>query len=250
MNKKRHAPTPALRRGRVLHGRHPATELRENGVCYAIDLLLQQDDSFYIDNRNLRGWLVANARDWQVLNTFAYTGSLGIAALAGGAARVLQTDRNPAYLKLAGKSLALNGFDPARQELEAYDFFKVASKLRALGAQFDAVILDPPFFAASPSGRIDLQSAMTRLINKVRPLVRHSGCLIVINNSLFLSGQGFLAQLESLTASGFLRIREMIPVPPDCAGFDTLPPSAYPADPSPFNHPTKIVVLDVLRKNF
>ncbi|MCK7505726.1 MAG: class I SAM-dependent methyltransferase [Desulfobacterales bacterium] len=33
-------------------------------------------------------------RGRSVLNTFAYTGSLGVAAMAGGAVRVTQTDRN------------------------------------------------------------------------------------------------------------------------------------------------------------
>ena len=71
----------------------------------------------------------------------------------------------------------------------------------------------------------------------------------MINNSLFLSGRDFLDQLEELTNSGCIQIQEIIPVAADCAGFGIDPLNTCPADPSPFNHPTKIVILKVLRKN-
>ena len=107
VNKKRYASTQALRCGRVIHGGEPSAFVQENGVKYAVDLLFQQDDSFFIDNRNLRFWLKKNAKEWGIFNTFAYTGSLGIAALAGGATQVFQTDRNAAYLNLAKKSMLI-----------------------------------------------------------------------------------------------------------------------------------------------
>jgi len=45
-----------------------------------------------------------------VLNTFAYTGSLGVAAMAGGAAPRVQQDLNRQFLNLAKSSYTLNGF--------------------------------------------------------------------------------------------------------------------------------------------
>ena len=45
-----------------------------------------------------------------VLNTFAYTGSLGVAARAGGAARVVHLDLSRAFLNVAKDSYARNGF--------------------------------------------------------------------------------------------------------------------------------------------
>ncbi|MFN2324178.1 MAG: class I SAM-dependent methyltransferase, partial [Trueperaceae bacterium] len=80
----------------------------EHGVCYGVDPLLHQDAGFYVDTRELRRWLLDHAEGKTVLNTFAYTGSLGVAALAGGAARVLQTDLNPRFLDAAKASTALN----------------------------------------------------------------------------------------------------------------------------------------------
>ena len=73
---------------------HPSLSVVEGGVQYAIDLLMNQDASFYLDTRNLRQWLRENLEELRVLNTFAYTGSLGIAAGIGDAKEVIQTDLN------------------------------------------------------------------------------------------------------------------------------------------------------------
>jgi 23S rRNA (cytosine1962-C5)-methyltransferase len=52
--------------------------------------------------------------------------------------------------------------------------------------------------------------------------------------------------LEALCRDGYLSIRELIPVPDDFIGFN---PTGKPVtDPAPFNHSTKIAVLDVRRK--
>jgi len=101
VQKKRRARDQQSHRGVLTFGESPEQQISEPGADYAIDLLMNQDASFYIDTRNLRGWLLENSAGWQVLNTFAYTGSLGIAALAGGSARVIQTDRRKIFLALA-----------------------------------------------------------------------------------------------------------------------------------------------------
>jgi 23S rRNA (cytosine1962-C5)-methyltransferase len=38
-------------------------------------------------------------------------------------------------------------------------------------------------------------------------------------------------------------------VPPDCTGYPATRVSAPPVDPAPFNHPTKIAILRVRRKD-
>ena len=57
-------------------------KIKEHGVWYAINLTINRDTSLYLDTRNLRKWLIENLKDKSVLNTFAYTGSFGVAALA------------------------------------------------------------------------------------------------------------------------------------------------------------------------
>lgn len=80
----------------------------QNMACAMLDLTLNQDCSFYLDTHNLRKYLIQNMAGKSVLNCFAYTGALGIAALAGGARNVVQTDLNKAALTLAQQSIQFN----------------------------------------------------------------------------------------------------------------------------------------------
>lgn len=246
--KQRHSPEPARRRGWLSWGGQPARQLREHGVWYALDLQLQQDASFYLDTRGLRAWLLEKAAGWQVLNTFAYTGSLGVAALAGGAQRVIQGDRSRNFLALARQSAMLNHLDLGRMSSQALDFFTQVARLKRDGQLFDCVILDPPFFSSTAQGTVDLVNESQRLINKVRPLVADGGFLVAINNALFLSGGDYYAGLETLCQDGYLEIDQLVAVPADITGYPQTVVSRPPADPAPFNHATKIAVLRVRRK--
>lgn len=242
--KARHAEQ---KRGRVIFGSQPATQISENGVLYALNLQLNQDTGFYLDTRLLREWLTANAAGQTILNTFAYTGSLGVAAKAGGAARVIQTDLHRNFLHLAQESYRLNGWPVPAADFVASDFFSVVARLKRSGPLFDGVILDPPYFSTTAKGRVDLGESV-RLINKVRPLIADGGWLVAVNNALFVSGAEYVYALETLGAEGYLTIERFIAVPPDCTGDPATVRRTLPADPAPFNHSTKIAMLRVRRK--
>ena len=169
IEKHRNAMDELKPKGIMIDGKHPDTQITENGIHYALDLQLNKDASFYMDTRNLRQWITAHARAKTVLNTFAYTGSLGIAALGGGAAFVAQVDMNRNFLGLAHNSRALNGFDAAKMKLMPVDFFVAVGSLKREKALFDMVILDPPFFSTTERGRVNQAGESTRLINKARP---------------------------------------------------------------------------------
>jgi 23S rRNA (cytosine1962-C5)-methyltransferase len=248
IQKQRSATDQSSRRGITTFGETPAQQIEEQGVIYAIDLTRHQDASFYLDTRNLRKWLIENAAGWQVFNTFAYTGSLGVAALAGGAARVIQTDRSKKFLALARQSAMLNRLDLSKMKLRSVDFFSEVARLKREGVLFNCVILDPPFFSSTSKGTVDLVNQSNRLINKVRPLIKDGGWLVAINNALFFSGAEYLQSLETLCQDGYLSIEEFIPIPEDITGFADTIVSQSPTDPSPFNHSTKIAILQVKRK--
>jgi 23S rRNA (cytosine1962-C5)-methyltransferase len=243
--KTRAARDPALRNGQRLWDAPLARRIVDDGVRYALALDLHQDASFFLDTRGLRAWLRAHAHGLHVLNTFAYTGSLGAACLAGGAARVVQTDLDRRFLTLAKDTCALNGWPVQRADFLAGDFFRISAQLRRSGPAFDLAILDPPFFSATSAGRVDLVAEPAGLVNKLRPLVRDGGWLVAVNNALYTPGRAYLDALEKLCQGGYLQLEELIPVPPDVAGLLPAAKSAWPADPAPFNHPTKIAVLRV-----
>lgn len=235
----------AEKRGVLVHGGPPDRKICENEIWYSIDLTLNRDASFYMDTRNLRQWAKENLRKKSVLNTFAYTGSLGVAALAGDAARVVQLDRNREFINQAKTSCTLNGLSIVKGDYLGEDFFPGITRLKKAGQRFDCVFLDPPFFSVTGKGRVDLEGDSTRLVNKLRPLVNDGGWLVVVNNALFVSGQDFMEELDALCADGHLQVEQIIPIPEDFTGFPQTRQAGYPADPAPFNHPTKIVILRV-----
>jgi len=248
VRKSRSSPDPAQKNGVITHGDSPASQVIEHGIRYALDLTLNRDASFYLDTRNLRKWLAGNSRGCSVLNTFAYTGTLGVAALAGGAAKVTQTDLNRSFLSLARKSCMLNHLDLGKMKLRPVDFFVEISQLKQARDLFDLVLLDPPFFSTTGRGRVDLLESSARLINKVRPLVKDGGRIVAVNNSLYFSGEDYMHTLDELCADGYLQIDEIIPVPEDVTGFPDTAVGQPPVPPAPFNHPTKTVILQVKRK--
>jgi 23S rRNA (cytosine1962-C5)-methyltransferase len=246
--KTRNSPSLAERQGKVIQGDHPCQKIQENGVWYALDLFLNQDPSFYLDTRNLRIWSKEKLQGKSALNTFAYTGSLGVAALSGGAQKVIQTDLKEKFLNLARKSYRLNGLNDSQSNLMVGDFWTVISCLKRQGTLLDCVFLDPPFYAASSKGLVDLVNQGHRMINKVRPLIKDGGWLVSINNALFLSGQDYIRMLERLCADGYLSLEEIIPVPDDLTGYPQTRLGFLPSDPTPFNHSTKIAILHVKKK--
>jgi 23S rRNA (cytosine1962-C5)-methyltransferase len=171
-----------------------------------------------------------------------------VAALGGGAKRVVHLDLNRNFLNVAKSSYTLNGFLIVKSDFISSDFFPGVSRLKRDGALFDCVFLDPPFFASTDKGTVDLAADNKRLINKVRPLVADGGWLVAINNALFVSGQEHLSMLEELCADGYLRIETLIPVSEDFSGYPETRVGESVTDPAPFNHSTKIAVLRVRRK--
>ncbi len=247
--KTRNSRITAEKRGIMAFGSQPDEKIKEHGVWYAVNPVMHQDVGLYLDTRNLRRWAFEHLRGQTALNTFAYTGSLGVAALAGGARRAVQLDRNPRFLDVARASYALNSLPVREQDFLAADFFQQAGRLKRRGEHFDCVFLDPPFFSSSPTGVVDQVHESARLINKVRPLIHEGGMLAAVNNAVFVSGREYLQTLETLCADGYLKLVELIPVPDDYAGYPETRVGAPITEPAPFNHSTKIALLQVRRKS-
>lgn len=221
----------------------------EDGVWYALALKLNRDASLYLDTRHLRAWAKSELTGKRVLNSFAYTSSLGVAAKAGGASEVLNTDLNNAFLTVGRDSWSMNKWPVKRPEFRPGDFFDVVGQLKREGRLFDCAFVDPPLFSVTEQGRVDLVSDMERLVNKVRPLVAHEGSLVAVNNAVFVSGADFQAVIDRICSDSFLSLERRIDAPVDFVGTAATRKGAPPADPAPFNHSTKMAVLRVRRKD-
>jgi len=244
--KVRNGKTQEEKKGSLVFGDKPDRKIKEYGLWYSINLTLNRDSSLYLDTRILRKWIMDHLKDKSVLNTFAYTGSFGVAALKGGASRVVQVDLNREFLNIAKESYTLNGIPIQKGDFISRDFFEQVGNMKRENKRFDCVIIDPPFYSTTSKGKVDQVHDSARLINKVRPLINDGGILIAINNALYVSGQTYIQTLEELCKDGYLKIKELIPVPEDFTGYNKV--GSPITDPGPFNHSTKIAVLDVRKK--
>jgi 23S rRNA (cytosine1962-C5)-methyltransferase len=249
--KLRESDVQALRNGTLLFGEASALcrKVREGPVWYAVRLGLNRDSSLYLDTSALRAWALSHLEGQRVLNTFAYTGSLSVAAQGARAARVVSTDLNRAFLTVAKDSYALNGFKVARPDFITGDFFDVVGKLKRERALFDCVFVDPPFFSVTAQGRVDLEADYLTVLNKARPLVADGGALVAINNGVFVSGAAFETTLGEVCAGGYAELEARIEVPEAFRGNAETREGAFSVDPAPYLHTTKMAVLRVRRKD-
>jgi 23S rRNA (cytosine1962-C5)-methyltransferase len=118
-------------------------EIEEAGARFLVDVVRGQKTGFFLDQREARRRVRALASDRRVLNTFAYTGALSIAAGLGGARVVVSVDGSRPALALAEDAWARNGLPAAgAQWIEA----NVFEHLRAIDDAYDLVVVDPPPF--------------------------------------------------------------------------------------------------------
>lgn len=138
-----------------LRGDGPTTvSIAEHAWRLTLDVAEGHKTGFYLDQRDNRGHLARWVRQFglkRVLNTYCYTGGFTVAALRGGAERVVSVDSSAPALARVQQHVALNaqagGFDPAASETHDADVPAFLKAALARGERFDAIVLDPPKFA-------------------------------------------------------------------------------------------------------
>ena len=139
-------------------------EIKEHGLCYRIDPSSSQKTGFYLDQRAQRAWVERHAQGLRVLDLCCYSGGFSLAALRGGAARVLSVDSSAHALELLQTNLEINGLaDDRHSSLRTNIFEYLKTKPEEV---WDLVILDPPSLAKSLQVR-------DRALNSYRQLHRH-----------------------------------------------------------------------------
>lgn len=118
---------------------------QESGLRYHLALARNQNHGFFLDMKPGRDWMRTNAAGQRVLNLFAYTCSLSVAAIAGGAESVVNLDMASGALATGRRNHELNFEKPKCQRARylAHDLFKSWGKLKR-GGPYDLVVIDPP----------------------------------------------------------------------------------------------------------
>lgn len=157
----------------------------ENNLRFQLRATSGQSPGLFLDQRANRAWVQRHARDAHVLNLFAYTGSFGVAALAGGAAQVVQVDTSQPYLDWARTNATENGLPPERLEHSAVDARLFLQGCRKRGRRFQGIICDPPSFGRARGRRsrvFRIERDLPDLISACVELVDPGGWILVSSN--------------------------------------------------------------------
>ncbi len=205
----------------------------EMGVSYAIQGRHGgQDPWLFLDLRAGRRRVMAEAAGKSVLNLFAYTCGVGIAAAAAGAKSVLNIDFADTSLSVGKENARLNTL-AVRPRFVKSDAFAAMRQLSGIGQaavvrgrrlppfpklepqQFDLVFLDPPRYAKSPFGVVDLVNDYAALFKPALLSTAVGGTLICCNNVAEVDREAWLDQLERSARKASRPIREMEWIQPE-----------------------------------
>lgn len=232
-----------------------AQELRvfsELGVKYEVQgRHAGQDPWLFLDLRAARRRVMAEAPGKSVLNLFAYTCGVGIAAAKAGARFVVNVDFAESSLKIGKENARINDL-PHRPRFIHSDAFAAMRQYSGIGqpprvrgkwlppfpkleAQtFDLVFLDPPRYAKSPFGVVDLVNDYSSVFKPALLCTKEGGTLICCNNVAQVDREAWLDQLQRSAAKAGRPIREMEWIAPE---------ADFPS--SDGNPPLKVALLRV-----
>ena len=199
---------------------------QELGVRYRIQARHEgQDPWLFLDLRAGRRRVMRDAAGKSVLNLFAYTCGVGIAAAKAGARFVVNVDFAESSLKIGRENAHLNDL-PVRPRFIKSDAFAALRQLSGIGQptrvrgkhmpefpkleaqQFDLVFLDPPRYAKSAFGVVDLINDYAALFKPALLCTAEGGTLICCNNVAAVDRDAWLDQLQRSARKAGRQIHE------------------------------------------
>lgn len=228
----------------VLAEANKLREFNEMGVRYAVQGRHSgQDPWLFLDMRAGRRRVMQEAVGKSLLNLFAYTCGVGVAAAKAGAAHVVNVDFAESNLRVGKENARLNEL-PIRLRFVQSDAFAAMRQLAGLGQAamvrgkrmpafpkldqraFDVVFLDPPRHAKSAFGVVDIVNDYAALMKLALACTVEGGTLICCNNAAQISRDTWGEQLLRCAKKAGRTVRELEWIAPeeDFPSHDGQPP--------------------------
>ena len=171
----------------------PVLIVQENNLVFEVHPGTQQNVGLFLDTRPLREWIQAHSRSKNMLNLFAYTCSLSVAALAGGATGVTNVDISKPSIKWGEKNHELNNQDMRRVKSIPYNLFRSWGRIQQYGS-YDLVVIDPP---TRQHGSFDVEKNYKSVLRKLSRMCNTGADIIATLNSPFLDANYLLDQFAA-----------------------------------------------------
>jgi 23S rRNA (cytosine1962-C5)-methyltransferase len=201
----------------------------ENGLRYIIRPAEGLNPGLFLDMREVREFVREMAAGKTVLNCFAYTCAFGVAALQGGAARVLNLDVSRHYLDWGRENAELNGYAAVPTDFVKGDVFDWLKRFGKRGQKFDVVILDPPAFAKRKKDAPQALAAYRKLNQLALPLIDRDGIMVSCSCSYHMAADDLEAAIQSAArhSSRFVQVLELGGQSPDHPVHPAIPETRY-----------------------
>ena len=187
----------------------PVTEIRENGVFYAVDVENGQKTGFFLDQKYNRLAVARLAKGKRVLDCFTHTGSFALNAALGGAAHVTAVDVSASAIEMARQNARRNGLED-RMDFITADVFDLLPELAAQGkAPYDFIILDPPAFTKSRKTVDSAQRGYKEINLRALKLLPRGGYFATASCSHFMPSELFVKMLRSAALDAGVELRQI-----------------------------------------
>lgn len=174
----------------VLVGEYQSQVIGEEaGLSYELRLGVAQNAGLFLDMANGRQWVRQHSKDKRVLNLFAYTCGFSVAAIAGGAAHVVNVDMAKSALARGRDNHRLNEHDLRKVTFMGHDILKSWGKITKAGG-YDLIVIDPPSFQ---KGSFALTKDYHKILRRLPSLMNPQAKVLACVNSPAVS-QDFLIQ--------------------------------------------------------
>ena len=187
----------------------PAIVVHESGVPIEVRLGDGLSTGLFLDQRDNRARVYAEARDARVLNLFAYTCAFGLAAALGGARETVNIDVSKPALERGRGNYARSGLVRESDKFLARDVLEALPRLARRGERFDLVILDPPSYASTKRGRFSVERDYPGLVTSALALVADGGSLLACTNHHKLTDAQLARAITVAASASSRRIRTL-----------------------------------------
>ncbi len=188
---------------RALHGELPTAPIGvlDNGLRFWATPHDHENNGLFLDARPARRWIMDNATGRRVLNLFAYTGSLGVAAAAGGAKSVVHVDNKKNPLAIARDNHRLNDLPVDNRAFMCGDVYQHLPRAAKAGVTFDAIVLDPPPRVPARGHRRNPEGQdFEKLIELTLPLLADDGWLLCFFHRFDRTREQFESEVAEASA--------------------------------------------------
>jgi 23S rRNA (guanine2445-N2)-methyltransferase / 23S rRNA (guanine2069-N7)-methyltransferase len=126
--------------------------VREGALRFVVNLEDRIDTGLFLDHRAVRAYALEHCKGKRMLNLFAYTCSVSVAAAVGGATQTTSVDLSNTYLEWGKKNFEANGLNPAKHRFVRDDATRWIARDRN---SYDWIFINPPTFSRSKMSKGD-----------------------------------------------------------------------------------------------